>query len=83
MGHLVFDTHDLGDVRHLRIYEIYETRRDWRGAITSFPFPQKIIDYQRDYLIDYFGFKTLERAYLLKIDNIIIETKNKINLERE
>ena len=34
---------------------------------------EKIIDYQRDYLIDYFGFKTLERAYLLKIDNIIIE----------
>ena len=24
------------------------------------------IDYNRDYLIDYFGFKTLERAYLLK-----------------
>jgi len=27
----------------------------------------------RDYLIDYFGFKTLERAYLLKIGNTIIE----------
>ena len=32
-----------------------------------------IIDYNRDYLIDYFGFKTLERAYLFKKNDIIIE----------
>ena len=32
-----------------------------------------IIDYSRDYLFDYFGFKTLERAYLMKINNVIIE----------
>ena len=31
------------------------------------------IDYSRDYLIDYFGFKTLERAYLMSIDRVIIE----------
>ncbi len=31
------------------------------------------IDYQRDYLFDYFGFKTLERAYLLSINKKIIE----------
>jgi ribonucleotide reductase alpha subunit len=29
---------------------------------------QKEIDYDRDYTYDYFGFKTLERSYLLKID---------------
>jgi len=34
---------------------------------------ENMIDYNRDYLIDYFGFKTLERAYLLKINNKIIE----------
>lgn len=28
----------------------------------------------RDFLIDYFGFKTLERAYLLKVDSKIVET---------
>lgn len=28
----------------------------------------------RDFLIDYFGFKTLERAYLLKIDGNVAET---------
>ena len=29
--------------------------------------------HSRDYLIDYFGFKTLERAYLMKIDGKIVE----------
>jgi len=29
--------------------------------------------YDRDYLLDYFGFKTLERAYLMKIDGVIVE----------
>ena len=30
-------------------------------------------DYSRDYLIDYFGFKTLDRAYLMKIDGKAVE----------
>ena len=32
-----------------------------------------MIVHDRDYLIDYFGFKTLERAYLFKCNNVIIE----------
>jgi ribonucleoside-diphosphate reductase alpha chain len=32
-----------------------------------------MIDYNRDYLYDYFGFKTLEKSYLLKNDILIIE----------
>ena len=32
-----------------------------------------MLDYNRDFLIDYFGFKTLERAYLMKIDGKVIE----------
>ena len=32
-----------------------------------------LCDYSRDYLIDYFGFKTLERAYMMKIGNDIVE----------
>jgi ribonucleoside-diphosphate reductase alpha chain len=32
-----------------------------------------MIDYSRDYIYDYFGFKTLERAYLIKNGNNIIE----------
>ena len=31
------------------------------------------IDYNRDYLIDYFGFKTLERSYLFKKNDVIVE----------
>ena len=33
----------------------------------------EMIDYERDYLIDYFGFKTLERAYLFRVNNTIVE----------
>ena len=31
------------------------------------------IDHSKDYEIDFFGFKTLEKSYLLRVDNIIIE----------
>ena len=31
------------------------------------------IDYKRDFTYDFFGFKTLERAYLMKINNKIVE----------
>ena len=36
-------------------------------------FFNSIICYDNDYLIDYFGFKTLERAYLMKINKKIVE----------
>ena len=32
-----------------------------------------VIDYSRDYTFDYFSYKTLERAYLMKVDNNIVE----------
>lgn len=31
------------------------------------------IDYNRDFGYDYFGFKTLERSYLMKLDNKVVE----------
>jgi ribonucleotide reductase alpha subunit len=34
---------------------------------------QSAIDYKRDMEYDYFGFKTLERAYLLKVHGKIVE----------
>lgn len=34
---------------------------------------EAMINYNRDYLIDYFGFKTLERAYLFKVNGKIVE----------
>jgi len=33
----------------------------------------KAIDTQRDFSYDYFGFKTLERSYLLKVNKKIVE----------
>ena len=32
-----------------------------------------MIDYNRDYMYDYFGFKTLEKSYLMKVNNKIVE----------
>ena len=32
-----------------------------------------VIDYQRDYDLDYFGFKTLERAYLMSVGGKVVE----------
>ena len=34
---------------------------------------EELCDYSCDYLLDYFGIKTLERAYLMKIDGVIVE----------
>jgi len=34
---------------------------------------ENMLDYSRDYGIDYFGFKTLERAYLMKINKVTAE----------
>lgn len=34
---------------------------------------ESAIDYSRDYMFDFFGFKTLERAYLLKIQKTAVE----------
>ncbi len=31
------------------------------------------IDYSRDYLLDYFGFKTLEKSYLMRVNGRVIE----------
>lgn len=49
---------------HEKIMQIVESNKD---------FLEGIIDYERDYLFDYFGFKTLERAYLMRCNNVVIE----------
>ena len=33
----------------------------------------EMCNYKNDYLIDYFGFKTLERAYMMRIDGVVVE----------
>ena len=49
---------------HENIMKIVEENKD---VIES------MIDYERDFLFDYFGFKTLERAYLMKCNSQIVE----------
>ena len=45
----------------------------WNIVSENKDFFDNLIVHERDYLIDFFGFKTLERSYLLKIGNKIIE----------
>ena len=65
-----------------KLYEFNNSKGENKPLISQnlFEFTQKyhdeinsMIDHNRDYLIDYFGFKTLERAYLFKINNTIVE----------
>lgn len=46
---------------------LYKMTMDNKEKINS------TIDYSKDYLLDYFGFKTLERAYFLKANGRIVE----------
>ena len=45
----------------------------WKTVETHSEELDAMIDYSRDYLIDYFGFKTLERSYLMKINGKSVE----------
>jgi ribonucleoside-diphosphate reductase alpha subunit len=46
------------------VYDIIMKNKDKLNAI---------INYDKDYLFDYFGFKTLEKAYLMRVNGKIIE----------
>jgi ribonucleotide reductase alpha subunit len=61
-----FDMH--GKHTPLICQEVYEYVNNHASELNA------MIDYNRDYLFDFFGFKTLERSYLLK--------KNKKTIER-
>jgi ribonucleoside-diphosphate reductase alpha chain len=45
----------------------------WRVVENEYEVIEKFINYDRDFLIDYFGFKTLERAYLMRINKLVVE----------
>jgi ribonucleoside-diphosphate reductase alpha chain len=45
----------------------------WNIVSSNRELIDSIIDHNKDYLIDYFGFKTLERAYLFKLGTKVIE----------
>jgi ribonucleoside-diphosphate reductase alpha chain len=59
------------------LHEIIDTPRD--GSVGG-PGPylvhqaiEQMIAHERDYSIDYFGFKTLERSYLMRCNGVIVE----------
>lgn len=56
-----------GNDNPLISHELYETVQKHKEKLNSY------IDYVRDFKFDYFGFKTLERAYLMKVGNRVIE----------
>jgi ribonucleotide reductase alpha subunit len=56
-----------GEVKSLVSKEFFDFVATYINEIEA------MIDYNRDYLIDYFGFKTLERAYLFKVNGKIVE----------
>ena len=45
----------------------------WNIVLQNSKELENIVVHDRDYLIDYFGFKTLERAYLFRINDEIVE----------
>ena len=64
----LYDFKDVNNASYKLIHEnIMKICEDYKETLDA------IIDYQRDFLFDYFGFKTLERAYLMKINNVIVE----------
>jgi ribonucleoside-diphosphate reductase alpha subunit len=60
------------------LHEIVDTPRDGSSVCGPGPYMvhealQHMIVEHRDYLIDYFGFKTLERSYLMRVNGAIVE----------
>jgi ribonucleotide reductase alpha subunit len=57
----------LGNLAPLVSEEVLDIAEKYQNEINE------IIDNERDYLLDYFAFKTLEKAYLLKLDKKVVE----------
>ena len=49
------------------------SKKYWDIISTNRSLLDSMIDDERDYLFDYFGFKTLERAYLMKLNDTVVE----------
>jgi ribonucleoside-diphosphate reductase alpha chain len=61
------ETIQLLNFRGIVSTELFQTVMNHKEKLNSY------IDYTRDFFYDYFGFKTLEKSYLLKIDGITVE----------
>jgi len=64
----LYNFKDVNDKKHPLISkDLFNVVKKYKNEIND------IIDFERDYLLDYFGFKTLERAYLMRINKNIVE----------
>lgn len=65
---LLYEFKDIHD-KHIPIIDA----KVWTIIKNNKDFFDNIVDYNRDFEIDYFGFKTLERAYLMRVDKKVVE----------
>jgi ribonucleotide reductase alpha subunit len=66
--YILYNNKDINGIHNPLVSDLlYETVMKNKEKINNF------IDYNRDYTFDYFGFKTLERSYLMKINKKVIE----------
>uniref|UniRef100_A0A6C0EW60 ribonucleoside-diphosphate reductase n=1 Tax=viral metagenome TaxID=1070528 RepID=A0A6C0EW60_9ZZZZ len=70
MSQLYFHTDNTGNMEYSAPLISHDT---WINISKNAVELEEMIDYNRDYLIDYFGFKTLENSYLLKINKVVVE----------
>lgn len=67
MSHLYNNKDKIGEHSPIVSKELYTITKKYAKELNE------LCDYSRDYLIDYFGFKTIERSYLMRIEKRIIE----------
>lgn len=67
ISQLYHHTDETGKLAPLISEEVYKFVMDNKRKLNAH------IDYARDFLYDYFGFKTLEKAYLLRINGYTVE----------
>ena len=65
---LLYEFKDIHD-KHIPIIDA----NVWTIIKKNKDFFDNLVDYNRDFEIDYFGFKTLERAYLMRVDKKVVE----------
>ena len=65
--------HSFKDLTEMLYVQKIVSKEYYQNAIKNIEKITHVIDYDRDYKLDFFGFKTLEKAYLHKINGFIVE----------
>ena len=56
-----------------------EIRASFHQGVACSILPNSSIKQDNDYLIDYFGFKTLQKSYLQRVNRVIIDAQHRYN----